>query len=259
MRILKPRWTIEHGIDDHVLEKIEKIGRTCYKSEDRITQDSAAKFVKMLSDRGHFSVLEHHNITVRFQCDRGVSHELVRHRIGSYSQESTRYCNYSKKKFGKEVSFIDIRPFVHDVAYEEWLEACGESEKRYFGMLDARASPQFARGALPNSVKTEIVTTYNISQWRYVFTKRTTDAAHPQMCEVMRPLLVAFRRLMPVLFDDIGVVDPVYKVCPECQCKHFTPATCRTCDWVWGKQPLSDWIALENARSDQKRLALKSS
>jgi len=255
MRILKPRWTIETDINhiDGMLRRIERAGRTCYKSEDRITHDSARAFVKTrLIDRGHLSVLEHESVTVRFQCDRGVSHEIVRHRPASYSQESTRYCNYSKEKFGKEVSFIELRPFLSESQHGPWLIALGEVEECYFTLMERGASPQIARSVLPNSLKTEIVITYNLRQWRHVFTLRTDNAAHPQMRELMRPLLAAFRKLIPVIFDRIGDATPVYEKCPECG--HDTllhDVSCETCTWVLGESSLRDWITYENEKLDK--------
>ena len=111
MKIMIASAEIEHMLaGDVLLENIERAGRTCYKSEDKITEGSSKKFAKMVLDRGHHSVIEHGLAIVRFICDRGISHEIVRHRLASYSQESTRYCNYSKDKFGKEITVIDPRP-----------------------------------------------------------------------------------------------------------------------------------------------------
>lgn len=188
------------------LEKIiELAGRTCYKSEDKITDDSAAQFVAKIRSINHESVLEHGSITVRFVVDRGVSHELVRHRLASFSQESTRYCNYSKDKFGNEI--IVIYPNFGwdelDSKFIRWKEACVVAEARYFDMLDAGAKPQEARSVLPNSLKTEVVMTANPREWRHVFKLRCAEAAHPQMREVMIPLRDEFARRWPALFGDL--------------------------------------------------------
>lgn len=185
------------------LEQIlEVAGRVCYKSEDKITDTSGAAFIGRVLDSQHESVLEHGAITVRFICDRGVSHELVRHRIASFSQESTRYCNYSKGKFGGEITVIRplfFRPGTAD--YIEWERACSEAENVYLAMLSRGVTPQEARSVLPNSLKTEIVITANPREWRWIFTKRCT-AAHPQMTELMVPLAAKFAKHWPSIFGE---------------------------------------------------------
>lgn len=194
-----------------MLKKIEKIGRVCYKSEDKIKEDSAEKFIKGIIKRGHESVIEHESISVRFVCDRGVSHEIVRHRIASYSQESTRYCNYAKEKYGEQITCIDIASgFKYDMEneidrkkYNVWLDAMKNAEESYFKLIELGASPQEARGVLPNSLKTEIVATMNIRGWRNFFKLRTAKAAHPQFREVACMLLQIFVQNYPVFFEDI--------------------------------------------------------
>ena len=185
-----------------MLPRLERYGRTCYKSEEHITQGSAEKFIRMLLRRGHESVLEHEKVTVRVICDRGVSHEIVRHRIGSYSQESTRYCNYGREDLG--LTFI-LPMFWEPGSPEmaEWWSAMHNSEMSYLGMLDHGATPQEARSVLPNSLKTEIVITYNLREWRHFFRMRTAAAAHPQMKEITVPMLARFRELIPVVFEEI--------------------------------------------------------
>lgn len=190
-----------------ILKKLELVGRTCYKSEDKITKDSAAKFVEGLIKRGHEAMLEHVSITIKFVVDRGVSHEIVRHRVASFAQESTRYCNYSKDKFGKELTFI-IPNFLKegDRGYIIWKRGMEVTEKAYFAMLEAGYFPQEARSILPNSLKTELVMTANLREWRHFFKLRaanSTGAAHPQMLEVTRPLLDKLQKMIPVVFDDI--------------------------------------------------------
>ena len=200
--------TWKYGID--MLKAIERIGRTCYKSEDKITDDSYETFVSNLIKRGHLSVIEHCSVTADIICDRGVTHEIVRHRIGSYSQESTRYCNYSADKYGNEITVIDP-----GTAFEwgdtpaamakrlNWKSACRVAEMRYLKMLELGASPQEARSVLPNSLKTEIWVTYNLREWRHFFQLRCAPAAHPQMQEVARMLLAEMAAYVPVIFDDI--------------------------------------------------------
>ncbi len=211
MRIIEPSYEIltpisEGGIKE--LQHIEKIGRVCYKSEDKITEDgeSAKKFVKMLIGRGHEAMIEHSSLSVKFIVDRGVSHELVRHRIASFAQESTRYCNYSKDKFGNEITVI--KPCFFKEGSDEdvaWTDAMASAEHMYFELLNLGATPQEARSVLPNSTKTEITITANYREWRAFFKLRTAKAAHPQMQEVTRPLLKELKRKLPIIFDDIEV------------------------------------------------------
>ena len=179
-----------------VLTKLELCGRTAYKSEDRITKGSAEKFIRGIIKSGHGSVLEHVNVTVKFICDRGVTHELVRHRIASYTQESTRYCNYSKKG----VTFIRP-PWDFTESDLDFLESC---EKQYNKKIGEGQTPQQARAYLPNCLKTEIVTTMNIREWRHVLGLRTKPDCHPQMRQMMGMLLKEFKQKLPVLFEDIN-------------------------------------------------------
>jgi thymidylate synthase (FAD) len=206
MNIIKPSFVIEDHIDgDDMLRRIEKSGRVCYKSEEKITEDSSSSFIKMIIKNGHESVLEHEKVTVRVICDRGVSHEIVRHRIASYSQESTRYCNYQNNKFGNEITIIE--PFFwppESEKYKIWEVAIKSTENAYLKLVELGASPQEARSVLPNSLKTEIVMTMNLREWRHFFKLRTSKAAHPQMREITCPLLVEFKELIPIVFDDIS-------------------------------------------------------
>lgn len=213
MKIIKPSYEILTPISDggvKELQHIEKIGRVCYKSEDRITDDgeSAKKFVKMLISNGHEAMIEHSSLSVKFIVDRGVSHELVRHRIASFAQESTRYCNYSKDKFGNEITvilpcFFDTGMGIlsNSLVYQEWKSACECAEERYFNLLKMGATPQQARTVLPNSLKTEITITANYREWRNFFKLRTAEASHPQMREVTIPLLKELKTLIPIIFD----------------------------------------------------------
>ncbi len=177
MILVKPEIEIiDMAAYSEVLKKIEKIGRVCYKSEDKISEGSAERFIAGLIKRGHESVIEHESVTLRIICDRGVTHEIVRHRLASYSQESTRYCNYSKDKFQNQISVIDISTgFSYDLdnpddrrTYEIWQNAMEWAEKYYFQMLEAGATPQEARSVLPNSLKTELVMTMDLREWRHV-------------------------------------------------------------------------------------------
>ena len=205
MKIIKPRVEFITPINgDVILKRLEQCGRVCYKSEDRITEDSAPKFVAGIIKRGHEAVLEHCSFTVKFICDRGVSHEIVRHRVASYCQESTRYCNYSKGDFGSEITVIEPCYLNSNTfAYDEWKEACRRAETAYFNLLNWGLSPQEARAVLPNSLKTEVVMTANIREWRHFLKLRCSKAAHPQMREVATQLLKELQEKIPVLFDDI--------------------------------------------------------
>ena len=185
-----------------LLTTIEAAGRTCYKSEDKITECSAEKFVAGIIKRGHEAVLEHCSFTVKFICDRGVSHEIVRHRMASYCQESTRYCNYGKGKFGEEITVIEPC-FLNEQTTHIWKRACEATETAYFDLLAEGCSPQEARSVLPNSLKTEVVMTANIREWRHFLKLRCSPAAHPQMREVALILLDKVHWLIPVCFDDI--------------------------------------------------------
>lgn len=206
MKLVKASYEILSKIDrEEILKAIEVAGRTCYKSEDKITEESAGKFVEMISNRNHYSVLEHQSISVRFICDRGVSHEIVRHRIASFSQESTRYCNYSKDKFGNELTFIDIIDHMNTPQYKEWLEAMKQSEDNYLVQISKECLPQIARSVLPNSLKTEIVVTANLREWKEIFRQRTSKAAHPQMRELMIPLCNELKAKLPEIFGDIEI------------------------------------------------------
>lgn len=218
MKLIKASFEILTPINgEQILKNIEIAGRTCYKSEDKITEDSAHKFVQMLLGRQHESVIEHQSISVKFICDRGVSHEIVRHRLASFSQESTRYCNYSKDKFGNELTFIipswlelpegsmlvDIKETPTDATYT-WIYSMYTAELWYNQLIKIGWQPQQARAVLPNSLKTEIVVTANLREWRTILKQRTSQAAHPQMRELMIPLLQTLKEKIPVIFDDIN-------------------------------------------------------
>lgn len=198
-----------------VLDTIERVGRTCYKSEDKMTEFSAEAFVRGLIKRGHEAMIEHGSVTLRFINDRGVSHEEVRHRIASFGQESTRYCNYSTDKFNGEVTYIDIErgmeldatvsklPFEVKLAIiHEWMVACLDAERHYLRMLELGATPQIARSVLNNSTKTEICITMNFREWRHFIRLRNDPTAHPQMREVAQQVLDMLYEKYPVFFEE---------------------------------------------------------
>lgn len=222
MKLIKPYYEFNKtGLKD-AAKKIERAARTCYKSEDKITKDSYKELIAKLISSGHEAMLEFGpSITVKFVCDRGVSHELVRHRLCSFAQESTRYCNYSKDKFDNELTFIIPNWFPEDTIedlsnhrfynnereFDEdlwlWIYCMRGTEETYLKLLKSGWSPQQARLVLPNSIKTEIVIKANVREWRHILKLRTSIKAHPQMRELMIPLLKDFKSLMPELFSDI--------------------------------------------------------
>ena len=188
-----------------ILKPIERAARTCYKSENNITEDSCLTLCKSLIERGHEAAIEHSQLSVKFIVDRGISHELVRHRLASFCQSSTRYCNYSKDKFGNEITVIapeELMP-VLTPQYNIWLQSCKQSEKAYFDLLSCGVKPEIARNVLPTSLMTEIVVTANIREWRTILRLRSSCFAHPQMRSLMRKLLDELKLKIPILFDDI--------------------------------------------------------
>ena len=202
MKIVEPSFELLASTPDLELV-IERAGRICYKSEGRKTESSYVNFIKRLKDSKHESVLEHGSISVIITCNRRVSHQLVRHRIASYSQESTTYCNYGMDKFDNEITVIKPGFFPeHSVSYGVWMAACAQAERSYFDLLAAGASPGEASDVLPTALKTEIVATMNPRQWLHVFGERCEKPAHPAMREVMRPIRDAFAALWPSIFGD---------------------------------------------------------
>lgn len=219
MKTLKPQHVIigKDQIEGHkILKHIEKIARTCYKSEDLINDESAEKMIKKLIKLNHLAMIEHASVSVLFTCDRGVTHEIVRHRVASYAQESTRYVNYSKDKFGNEIGYIDIAGGIAldtkmkdlpvetiDAIISEWHQACIDAEKHYMKMLELGATPQIARSVLNNSTKSDINVTMNLREWRHFFELRCDTPAHPQMRELVIPLLKEMSEVIPIVFDDL--------------------------------------------------------
>lgn len=218
MNIINASYKIEKLPTKEDIKLIESAGRVCYKSEDKVTEDSFVTFLERLIKLGHESVLEHSMLTVRFICDRGVSHELVRHRLASFSQESTRYCNYSgdvtyimpfflkagERLLEESPSAENEEADINQIkAYDEWYVSMSNAEDAYKTMLRCGCSPQEARSVLPNSTKTEVVMTANLREWRHILKLRTSKAAHPQMRELMVPLLQDLKAGIPVIFDDI--------------------------------------------------------
>lgn len=207
MKIVEPGYEIlseisEDGMKE--LKAIERAARTCYKSEGRTHADgkSAVALIKALLSRKHEAMLEHGGMTVKFICDRGVSHELVRHRMASFAQESTRYCNYGKDSFGREITVI--RPLFEPDSeeYRLWYSTMLVCENTYLEMIEDGVAPQMARIVLPNSLKTEVVVTANWREWRHIFTLRCAPDAHPDIRRIMVPLCRGMQQRIPLIFDD---------------------------------------------------------
>lgn len=205
MKIIEPSVELVDDFDAAaVMKKIERAGRVCYKSEGNIKDDSAEKFIRGIIKRGHESVIEHATVSFKIICDRGVTHELVRHRIASYSQESSRFCDYSAGKFGGELTFI--KPCFwsdDDENFKLWKETMALLEKNYLALRAGGARPEEARSILPNSLKTEIFVTMNLRELRHFLKLRTAKAAHPQMREVALKIYQTLVEKLPAVFDDL--------------------------------------------------------
>lgn len=209
--VVKPSFEILRGFTRNDLKLIEAAGRTCYKSEGCGTYGVMERFIRRLRESKHESVLEHVSATVRFICSRSCSHQLVRHRLGAYSQESQRYCNYGKKGFQFICpDGIGLNPGTYDNFFEpgitvqqrKWLEARYADCCEYIACLDTM-KPEDARECLPNASKTEIVATYNARQWRHVFKERCGKHAQPQIRGLMQGVLREFNMAVPELFEDL--------------------------------------------------------
>jgi len=235
MNFILPNYKILTEIDgDKILKNLERAIRVAHKSEDLIKEKSAEAIVRrIVHDLKHESTIEHENISARIICDRGVSHEIVRHRLASYTQESTRYCNYAKDKFNAQLTYIipswldenlkkyllagnardSLDTFDQDgvvgikdegrAAFVVWWAGMHQAEINYFNLIEHGWTPEKARSVLPNSLKTEIIMTANLREWRHFFTMRTDRAAHPQMREIAVPMLAEFKEKIPIIFEDI--------------------------------------------------------
>lgn len=204
MKIIKPWIEIERIDGKNIMKNIEKACRTCYRSENLITEESYKNLIKNCLNRGHESILEHEKITIRMCCDIGVYKDLTRHRFGSFSIESTRYCNYGKDKFDNEIKFIEPCNIDKKELFNEWYSACTEIEQRYLKMAELGATPDQMRMILPHSTAAEVVMTANIREWRHILSLRASKMTHPSVQQLMIPLLLCFKRCMPELFEDIN-------------------------------------------------------
>lgn len=203
MRIVEPWIEVEKFDGVKIMKRLERACRTCYRSERLITDDSYKRLLSNCLTRGHESILEHEKITVRMQCDIGVYKDLTRHRFGSFSIESTRYCNYGKDKFDNEIKFIKPCNMDDKELFNEWYSACTEIEQRYLKMTELKATPDQMRMILPHSTAAEVTMTANIREWRHILDLRTKQMAHPAIRQLLIPLLLLFQKEMPELFNNI--------------------------------------------------------
>ncbi len=203
MKIVEPWVKVEDFDGKKIMQKIERACRTCYRSEDKITDESYKNLLKNCISRGHESVLEHEKITVRIYNDIGSYKDLTRHRFASFSVESTRYCSYDKDKYGNEISFINPVYIEDKETYEIWKNTMQQIENGYIAMKKLGASTDMCRNILPHSVAAEYTMTANIREWKHIFTLRANNHVHPAIRQVMIPLLKYFKEQMPEIFEEI--------------------------------------------------------
>lgn len=204
MIIIKPEIQVEEFSGIKIMKNIERACRTCYRSEDKITEDSYKKLITNCINRGHESVMEHEKITVRMVCDIGVYKDLTRHRFGSFSIESTRYCSYNKDKFGNQIKVIEPVNIPENTdMYKLWEETMQSIENNYMKMAQCGATPDQLRMILPHSTAAEVTMTCNIREWRHILSLRCSKMAHPSIRQILIPLLLYFKQEMPYLFNDI--------------------------------------------------------
>jgi len=206
IRVLpRPMWEFTSDFNgNEVLTRLERVIRTCYKSEDKIAEGSAERMVRNIITSGHTAMLEHENVTIRIICSRGMSHELVRHRHCGFAQESSRYCSYNKDKFGNKITVIKpVNIEKNTPEYDLWKQAMENAGKSYFDLKNLGVKNDMARGVLPTDLKTEIVVTASLREWRSIFELRCDKAAHPEIRLLMCGLLHGLSQKIPVIFDDL--------------------------------------------------------
>lgn len=208
MRIIEPSFEILTEIDgDKILKRIERATRTCYKSEDKITEnsDSAKMIIKMLLDKHHEAMIEFDDVTVKIITDIGAQRDLSRHRHINMACESTRYCAYNKGKFGGELTFIKPCHIDENTElYNIWLDTMKFIEHQYMKMAELGCKPDQMRMVLPLSTKTEFCIKANLREWRHIFKMRCQKAAHPSVRQIMLQILNEFKKQIPVVFDDLN-------------------------------------------------------
>ncbi|MGN1301498.1 MAG: FAD-dependent thymidylate synthase [Clostridia bacterium] len=204
MQIVDPYIQVEKVDGTQIMKNIERACRTCYRSEGKITEESYKTLLKNCITRGHESVLEHEKVTIRMYCDLGVYKDITRHRIASFSIESTRYCNYGKDKFGNELKFIKPCNMEEGTElYKLWEDACKNIEKDYIEMSNLGALPDQLRMILPHSIAAEVTMTANIREWKHILSLRASSHTHPSIRQLMIPLLLHFKQIMPEIFEDV--------------------------------------------------------
>ncbi len=201
MLIVEPRVEFVQ-MSQHPSDLVEDAARTCYKSIGDGTLVGTQDFIRRIVRRGHESVLEHASVTLRIICDRGVSHQIVRHRHFSFSQESTQFCNYAKERFGTEITVIEP-PGLDSVTKSHWLLACKQAEESYFALKQAKVKNDIARSVLPTCLKTEIVVTSNLRGWRNFLKVRLLSNNEVQMIQIAKMVLAIFRIRLPLYVEDI--------------------------------------------------------
>ena len=204
MKIIEPEIIIDNFDSVQIMQNLERACRTCYRSEDKITDESYKTLLKNCINRGHESILEHEKITIRMVCDIGVYKDLTRHRHASFSIESTRYCNYGKDKFDNEIKFI--RPCNIDentLPYQYWKDALITIEHNYIMMGNCGCTPDQMRMILPHSTAALVTMTANIREWKHILELRASKHTHPSVQQLMIPLLLEFKKTMPEIFDNI--------------------------------------------------------
>lgn len=203
MKIVEPKVYVEKFDGLKIMKNIELACRTCYRSEGQITEDSYKKLLQNCINRGHESVLEHEKITIRMICDIGVYKDLTRHRFGSFSIESTRYCNYGKDKFENEIKFIKPCNIEHGQIYALWMNEMQNIEHTYQEMSRLGCTPDQMRMILPHSTAAEVTMTCNIREWKHILELRANKFAHPSVQQVMIPIAKLFKEQMPEIFNDL--------------------------------------------------------
>lgn len=204
MKIIEPTMQVEKVDYKQIMKNLERACRTCYRSEGKITEESYKTLLKNCINRGHESILEHEKVTIRMVCDIGVYKDLTRHRIASFSIESTRYCNYGKDKFDNEIKFIKpVNMEEGTELYDRWYKTCQVIEENYIEMSKLEATPDQLRMLLPHSTAAEVTMTANIREWKHIFSLRCTKHTHPAVEQLMIPLLLKFKKEMPEIFDSV--------------------------------------------------------
>ena len=203
MRLVEPWIKVENFDGVKIMKRIERACRTCYRSEDKISEESYKNLLTNCLNRGHESVLEHEKITVRIYSDIGTYKDLTRHRFASFSVESTRYCSYNKDKYGNEIAVVNPVYMEDKEVFETWKKAIEDMEKVYMKMKELGASTDMCREILPHSTAAEYTMTANIREWKHILELRTTNHVHPAIRQVLIPLLLLFKEQMPEIFGDI--------------------------------------------------------